>query len=111
MPIDRHKGFTLMELMLVVVILGLLAAVAIPRFAQSGSDAKKNACSANCARINSQIELYAVGNAGIYPADQDELEAKILKNTALFPDGSPACPYGTAYAYDTSLKRIKAHSH
>jgi prepilin-type N-terminal cleavage/methylation domain-containing protein len=107
----RRKGFTLMELLLVVVILGILAAVAIPRMAQSGGDAKKNACKANIALINSQIELYATNNGGVYPVDQAEFTTKIVSNTALFPDGAPVCPYATAYAYDTATKRVTPHTH
>jgi prepilin-type N-terminal cleavage/methylation domain-containing protein len=111
MHVHRKKGFTLMELLLVVVILGILAAVAIPRMAQSGGDAKKNACRTNIALINSQIELYATQNSGTYPADQTEFTTKILNSTTLFPDGAPTCPYGQAYAYDTTLKRVTQHAH
>ena len=105
------KGFTLVEVLLVVVILGLLAMVAIPRFVHSGTDAKTNACKANVALLNSQIELYAATNDGTYPADQAEFGTLILNNTDLFPDGPPACPYGDPYVYNATTKRVTAHSH
>jgi len=105
------RGFTLVELLLVVVILGLLAAVAIPRLAHSGGDAKKNACKSNVSLINSQIELYAVNHDGTYPADQAAFGTAVLNNTDIFPDGAPVCPYGTAYVYDPTTKRVEPHSH
>ena len=53
------KGVTLVELLIVVLILGALAAIAIPRLTQSADTAKTNGCKTNVDIINSQIELYA----------------------------------------------------
>ena len=107
----KRKGFTLIEVLLVVVILGLLAMVAIPRFVQSGTSAKTNACQANVSLMNSQIELYAVTHDNTYPADPVEFQSLILNNTEIFPDGAPVCPYGTAYVYNATTKRVTAHDH
>jgi prepilin-type N-terminal cleavage/methylation domain-containing protein len=51
------QGFTLVELLVVVLILGALAFIAIPRIGQSSTTAKKNACDTNVDLLNSQIEL------------------------------------------------------
>lgn len=84
----NNKGVTLVELLIVVLILGALAAIAIPRLTQSADAAKKNTCETNIDIINSQIELYAVDNNNTYPAN---LEV-ITNSITYFPDGPPKCP-------------------
>lgn len=81
------KGFTLVELMIVVLILGALAAIAIPRIIGGATTARENACATNIDLINSQIELY-YANTGGWPATLDV----VTGNTAYFPDGEPVCP-------------------
>lgn len=107
----RYKrGVTLIELLIVVLILGALAAIAIPRLSQSADTAKKNGCFTNLDIINSQIELYAADNNGTYPAN---LEV-ITDSTAYFPDGAPQCPVTDANYPDTLVNnRVdkSAHSH
>ena len=106
----NEKGVTLVELLIVVLILGALAAIAIPRLTQSADTAKKNSCATNLDIINSQIELYAAENDGTYPAT---LEV-ITNSTAYFPDGPPQCPvtdanYPDALVNDRVDKSAHAH--
>lgn len=101
-----RKGFTLVELMIVVLILGALAAIAIPRIMGGAKTAKANACKTNVDMINSQIELYYANNDD-WPTGLTDVTA----DPNSFPDGEPACPFGTVYGYDGSTKRVPEHSH
>ena len=83
----RRSGFTLVELMIVVLILGALAAIAIPRIMGGAAVAKANGCHTNIDSLNVQLELYNA-NTGGYPATLDVLTAL----TTYFPDGVPVCP-------------------
>ncbi len=102
------KGFTLVELLVVVLILGALAAIAIPRISQSAETAKINACKTNVDLINSQIELY-YANKGEWPKKLDD----IVDDEDYFPDGPPKCPVDedTAYSYDDKKHRVDEHDH
>ncbi len=63
-----QQGFTLVELLIVVIILAILAAIVIPQFSSSTSDAKEAAIKANLAALRSAIELYKVQHNGVYPS-------------------------------------------
>ncbi len=65
----RHPqgGFTLVELLIVVIILGILAAIVIPQFSSSTTDAKEAALDANLAAMRNATELYRVQHNAIYP--------------------------------------------
>jgi len=100
-----EKGFTLVELMIVVLILGALAAIAIPRIMGGAQTARISACSTNIDMLNSQIEMYNA-NTGAWPTALTDVTA----DPNYFPDGAPQCPLGTTYIYNAS-KRINPHSH
>ncbi len=56
----NKKGFTLVEIMIVVAIIGLLAAIAIPNFIKARETAQKNACIANLKQIQGAIQVWAI---------------------------------------------------
>jgi len=62
-----RKGFTLVEILIVVVILGILAAIVVPQFTSASQEAIKGALGSQLQTINSQVELYRVQNAGNLP--------------------------------------------
>ena len=65
----KSKGFTLIELMIVVAIIGILAAVAIPRFADMLEKAREGATKGNIGAIKSAITIYYGDNEGQWPGD------------------------------------------
>ena len=84
------KGFTLVELVIVLVILGVLVALAVPRFTTSAEKAKETTFCSNVRTIKSQLELYRM-QKGAYPSTTDFV-TKFLKNTEYF-ETEPVNPY------------------
>ncbi len=85
---SRKSGFTLVEIMIVVAIIGLLAAIAIPNFVRARTQSQKNACINNLRQINGAIQQWALENK------------KAPSATVAFTDISPylksavVCPSG-----------------
>jgi type IV pilus assembly protein PilA len=67
----NQKGFTLVELMIVVAIIGILAAIAIPKFANMLEKSREGATKGNLSSINSGISLYVSDNQGTTPFSLD----------------------------------------
>ncbi len=65
------KGFTLVEILIVVVILGILAAVVIPQFTSASESAKGSSLVSQLQTIRSQLELAQIQHNGAYPAVAD----------------------------------------
>lgn len=61
------KGFTLVEILIVVVILGILAAIVVPQFTNAANEARMGNVRTQTSTLENQIELYAAQNSGDYP--------------------------------------------
>ena len=102
------SGVTLLELIVVVVLLGIIGLVAIPRFSGNALDGKKNACYVNKRDIEIQAELW-YRNRGSWPAaDLSDVGA----DAGYFPDAVPTCPVnGTLYTLDSATHQVVNHDH
>lgn len=108
----KRSGFTLVEILIVVVILGILAAIVIPQFTDASTQAKNSSLRADLQTVRSQIELYKVQHGGDLPgneiaADTTFVEAMIgTTNAAGSKAGSNFGPYLQAIPanpYDADL--------
>ncbi len=82
-----RKGFTLVEVMIVVIILGILAAIVVPQFSDASTDAKLTSLKTNLQTIRGQLQLYKLQHNDTWPAlatfsDQMTLASKADGTTA-----------------------------
>ncbi|MCC6347965.1 MAG: type II secretion system protein [Candidatus Eisenbacteria bacterium] len=100
---NGERGFTLIELMIVVVIIGVLAAIAIPNFISMQDRAKEGATKSNMHTFQLAAEDYSVLNDGVYPSAVADIAARLPVNATLFKNPfDRTVGDGNAYEYQGS---------
>lgn len=92
---SNKAGFTLVEIMIVVAIIGLLAAIAIPNFVKARTTAQRNACIANLKQIDGAKEQWALDKKKT--TGEAVVDAEV---EAYMKSGRPLCPASGAYTFD-----------
>jgi len=101
-----RKGFSLLELLAVVTLLGILVVIVLTRIAESTNAAKEVSCITSVSQINSALERFAVstGSFATTIADVDTID--------YFPGKIPTCPVdGSAYTINPTTHRVEGHTH
>jgi prepilin-type N-terminal cleavage/methylation domain-containing protein len=100
---DR-KAFSLVEMLVVVLIIGAIAVIAIPRITNTSKSAKDRICKTNVDLMNRQIELYHLASDS-WPQKLKD----VTENLTYFPDGPPECPLGWDYKINSENYRVIDH--
>ena len=99
----RKGGFTLVEILIVVIILGILAAIVIPQFTSASQDARKNSLVSQLQTLRSQLELYKLQHL-------DQLPTTLIGGSPAWTqmvnktDASGATGTGTAFPFGPYLQ-------
>jgi prepilin-type N-terminal cleavage/methylation domain-containing protein len=98
---NKNSGFTLVEIMIVVAIIGLLAAIAIPNFVKARTTSQQNACINNLRQVDGAIQQWALEFKKDPAATVTETDVTpYLKNSVICPSG------GTAFSDSYTLATV-----
>jgi prepilin-type N-terminal cleavage/methylation domain-containing protein len=108
----RRAGFTLIEIMIVVAILGILLGLAVPAFMKSRTQARKQVCIDTLSQIESAKQLWGLENS---KKNGDPVTEADIVGPNLYIKVQPKCPGGGTYDYQTigttTTCNIEGHSY
>lgn len=106
--VKRNDGFTLIEIMVVLIIIGLLAGIVVPKLMGRTEEAKRTKTAVQIKNLQSSLDLYRL-DSGIYPSTDQGLQALVEKpavgeipnnwKEGGYIDKIPQDPWGNNYVY------------
>lgn len=116
----RQNGFTLIEIMVVIVILGILGALIVPNIVGRPDEARVSAAKSDINSISTSLETYRIDN-GFYPSTDQGLEALVEEPSGFpeprrySPDGYlskvPVDPWDEPYGYFSEGRKFEIYSY
>ncbi|MFT7686679.1 MAG: general secretion pathway protein G [Candidatus Azotimanducaceae bacterium] len=117
---QKNAGFTLIEIMVVVVILGILGALIVPNLISRPDEARVQAALSDIAQVGTALDLYRLDN-GNYPSTDQGLEALVSEPSG-FPEARrwnqdgylksvPKDPWGEIYLYFSEDRNYEVYSY
>ena len=101
------SGFTLVEILIVVVILGILAAVVIPQFTEASTEAKTSSLCTDLQTMRSQIELYKIQHNDVIPQPEGATWNRMTQYTNV--GGTVNATKSTEYCYGPYLQKVPSN--
>jgi len=107
---NGRSGFTLVELLLVVAILGILAAVVIPNVIGHDEEARRQATRTSITAIEQAVQIFAMRHNGKLPDTLEELTAGTDEQPGLLKEGALNDSWGSPFTYTKQGKKFKVTS-
>lgn len=98
----KKAGFTLIELMIVIAIIAILAAILVPNFLKARAQGQLTACKSNCKNLATALEMYASDYGGRYPT-----ALTVLTGSGSYLKTIPTCPAAGSDTYTASYGRTQ----